>query len=191
MECETRRQARRHLVAELGTSKSGGTINQLGCSTSVACHGSPRKQQQPGREAEHSPPSVVWLKKMHGRIPPFFHIPSLRVQGEPRDLSARLLYCTDRPRIRIKIPDRFYWKLKVLNFVHIHRVATKVKRACGRTCPIVPFFVLVVFSWNVNKTVGIVGTPNKRTVHFALTCNCNIMRNNRLFLPLNQFVLDL
>jgi hypothetical protein len=33
-------------VAELGTSKSGGTISQLGCSTSVACHGSPRKQQQ-------------------------------------------------------------------------------------------------------------------------------------------------
>jgi hypothetical protein len=34
-------------VAELGTSKSGGTISQLGCSTSVACHGNPRKQQQP------------------------------------------------------------------------------------------------------------------------------------------------
>jgi hypothetical protein len=33
-------------VAELGTSKWGGTISQLGCSTSVACHGSPRKQQQ-------------------------------------------------------------------------------------------------------------------------------------------------
>jgi hypothetical protein len=33
-------------VAELGTSKSGSTMSQLGCSTSVACHGSPRKQQQ-------------------------------------------------------------------------------------------------------------------------------------------------
>jgi hypothetical protein len=47
MECGTRRQARRHLVAELGMSKSGGTVSQLGYSTSVACHGSPRKQQQP------------------------------------------------------------------------------------------------------------------------------------------------
>jgi hypothetical protein len=34
-------------VAEFGTSKSGGTISQLGCSSSVACHGSPIKQQQP------------------------------------------------------------------------------------------------------------------------------------------------
>jgi hypothetical protein len=49
MECRTRWQARRHLVAELGTSKSGGTVSQLGCSTSVACHRNPRKQQKPLR----------------------------------------------------------------------------------------------------------------------------------------------
>jgi hypothetical protein len=52
MECGTRRQARRHLVAEFGTSKSGGTISQLGCSTSVACHGSPRKQQQQQKQKQ-------------------------------------------------------------------------------------------------------------------------------------------
>jgi hypothetical protein len=31
-------------VAKVGTSKAGGTISQLGCSTSVACHGRPWKQ---------------------------------------------------------------------------------------------------------------------------------------------------
>jgi hypothetical protein len=51
-----RRQALRHLVAELGTSKSGGTISKLGCSTSVACHGSPRKQQQ--QRLFHMKPNV-------------------------------------------------------------------------------------------------------------------------------------
>jgi hypothetical protein len=45
LECGTRLQAQSHLVTEFVTSKSGGTISQLGWSTSVACNGSPRKQQ--------------------------------------------------------------------------------------------------------------------------------------------------
>jgi hypothetical protein len=31
-------------VAKVGTSKAGGTISQLGCGTSVACHGRPLKK---------------------------------------------------------------------------------------------------------------------------------------------------
>jgi hypothetical protein len=48
-------------VAELGTSKSGGTISQLGCSTSVACHGSPIKQQQQPPLAIKIPNIVVFM----------------------------------------------------------------------------------------------------------------------------------
>jgi hypothetical protein len=56
MECGTRRQA----------SKSGGTISQLGCSTSVACHGSPRKQQQqPIQEDTTSPHNVTLLVHLY------------------------------------------------------------------------------------------------------------------------------
>jgi len=128
---------------------------------------------------------------MHGRIPPLFHIPLRRVQGDPCVLPARLLYFADRPRILIKIPDRFYDRLKLLNFIQIRRVATKTKRACGHTSPIVRFFVLVLFSWNINITDGILETPNKRKINLPLICDCNIMRNSRLLLPLNQFVFDL
>jgi hypothetical protein len=60
MECRTRRQTRRHLVAELGTSKSGGTISQLGCSTSVACHRIPRKQQQQPEKLRQQVPTEWW-----------------------------------------------------------------------------------------------------------------------------------
>jgi hypothetical protein len=33
-------------VAKVGTSKAGGTISQLGCGTSVACHGRPLKKKK-------------------------------------------------------------------------------------------------------------------------------------------------
>jgi hypothetical protein len=34
------------LVAKVGTSKAGGTISQLGCGTSVVCHGRPLKEEE-------------------------------------------------------------------------------------------------------------------------------------------------
>jgi hypothetical protein len=46
LECGTRRQARGHPVAKVGTSKAGSTISQLGCGTSVACHGKPIKEEE-------------------------------------------------------------------------------------------------------------------------------------------------
>jgi hypothetical protein len=33
-------------VAKVGTSKAGGTISQLGCDTSVACHRRPSKEEE-------------------------------------------------------------------------------------------------------------------------------------------------
>ena len=81
--------------------------------------------------------------------------------------------------------------MMMMNFIQIRRVATKAERACGRTSPIVRLFVLVLFSWNINITDGILETPNKRKINFPLICYCNLMRNSRLFLPLNQFVLAL
>jgi hypothetical protein len=33
-------------VAKFGTPKAGGTIIQLGCGTSVACHGKPIKEEE-------------------------------------------------------------------------------------------------------------------------------------------------
>jgi hypothetical protein len=33
-------------VAKVGTSKAGGTVSQLGCDTSVACHGRPLKKKK-------------------------------------------------------------------------------------------------------------------------------------------------
>jgi hypothetical protein len=51
-------------VAELGTSKSGGAISQLGCSTSVACHGSPREQQQQQQHIAITMKQAVNLKKL-------------------------------------------------------------------------------------------------------------------------------
>jgi hypothetical protein len=33
-------------VAKVGTSKAGSTISQLGCGTSVACHGKPIKEKE-------------------------------------------------------------------------------------------------------------------------------------------------
>jgi hypothetical protein len=36
-------------VAKVGTSKAGSTISQIGCGTSVACHGKPIKEEEEGR----------------------------------------------------------------------------------------------------------------------------------------------
>jgi hypothetical protein len=33
-------------VAKVGTSKAGSTISQIGCGTSVACHGKPIKEEE-------------------------------------------------------------------------------------------------------------------------------------------------
>jgi hypothetical protein len=33
-------------VVKVGTSKAGSTISQLGCGTSVACHGKPIKEEE-------------------------------------------------------------------------------------------------------------------------------------------------
>jgi hypothetical protein len=39
-------------VAKVGTSKAGSTISQIGCGTSVACHGKPITEEE--EEAEHT-----------------------------------------------------------------------------------------------------------------------------------------
>jgi hypothetical protein len=35
-------------VVKVGTSKAGSTISQIGCGTSVACHGKPIKEEEEG-----------------------------------------------------------------------------------------------------------------------------------------------
>jgi hypothetical protein len=39
-------------VAKVGTSKAGSTISQIGCGTSVACHGKPIKEEEEEEEEE-------------------------------------------------------------------------------------------------------------------------------------------
>jgi hypothetical protein len=39
-------------LAKVGTSKAGSTISQIGCGTSVACHGKPIEEEEEEEEEE-------------------------------------------------------------------------------------------------------------------------------------------
>jgi hypothetical protein len=48
-----------HLVARVETSKADSTISQLGCGTSVACHGKPIKEEEEEEEVHQSVGTVL------------------------------------------------------------------------------------------------------------------------------------